>query len=181
VQAFLGMAVLAVLFRGVRRDGVAASELGVRVDNLLAAVLFFLALDAVPLLSVLGRAGVEDMRRSIDSQEVLTYWAWALFQQFLVTAGFWRHFRSAAGGGSAGDELRAAALAATVFALAHAPNGPLMGLVFVAEVVWLLGFARFRNLFALALAHAVAALVVKDAFVGRWLPSMKVGLGYWQR
>src|SRR5262249_36204265 len=82
---------------------------------------------------------------------------------------------------STGEEARASALAAAVFAAAHAPNLRLMGLVFAAELVWLLGFARFRNLFALALAHAAAALVVKHALVGTWLPSMKVGLGYWRR
>jgi hypothetical protein len=176
VQAALGLAALVVLVRGVRRDGVAPSALGLRVDNLLGATLFFLALDAVPVASILGFAGLRD----IGAGEVPAYWAWALFQQFVVTAGFWRLFRPAARRATMGEEARASMLAAALFAAAHAPNLPLMGLVFAAELVWLVGFARFRNLFALALAHAVAALAVKHALVGAWLPSMKVGLGYWR-
>jgi len=176
VQAALGAGALLVLARGVRRDGVAPRELGLRVDNLVGSAVFFLALDAVPLVPVLGRAGLPD----IAPGEVLTYSAWALFQQLLVTAGFWRHFRDPAGRSSLRDAVRASALAAAVFALAHAPNLPLMGLVFGAELVWLLGFSRFRSLFALALAHALAALVIKHALVGGWLPTMKVGLGYWR-
>jgi hypothetical protein len=49
--------------------------------------------------------------------------------------------------------------------------------VFGAELVWLFCFTRFSNLFALALAHSVAAIVVKHDLVPTWLPSMKVGLG----
>jgi hypothetical protein len=176
LQAAIGLIALVILVRAVRRDGVAPSELGLRVDNLLGAALFFLALDAVLLLSVIGRAGL----RAIRPEEVLIYGAWALFQQFVVAAAFWRVFRPAAGRASIAKEAGASALAAALFAAAHAPNLPLMGLVFAAELVWLLGFTRFRNLFALALAHALAALVVKHALVGAWLPSMKVGLGYWR-
>jgi hypothetical protein len=54
-----------------------------------------------------------------------------------------------------------------------------MGIVFVAELVWLACFTRFRNLFGLAVAHSVAAIVVKHDLVRGWLPSMKVGLRYW--
>ncbi|MGH9323229.1 MAG: CPBP family glutamic-type intramembrane protease, partial [Vicinamibacteria bacterium] len=84
----------------------------------------------------------------------------------LVVAGFWRNFRSNA------------FLTALVFSLAHAPNLPLMALVLVAETVWLLLFARFRNLLSFALAHALAALVVSHALVPDWLPSLRVGLHY---
>jgi len=176
VQALLGAAALVVLVRAVRQDGVALSALGLRVDNLPGAALFFLALDALPLLSMLGPAALAD----IGVEDALTYWAWATFQQFVVTTGFWRVFRPAAGRTTTGEEARASALAADLFAAAHAPNLRLMGLVFAAELVWLVGFARFRNLFALSLAHAVAALAARHALVGTWLPSMKVGLGYWR-
>jgi CAAX prenyl protease-like protein len=176
LQAVIGTAALLVIVAGVRRDGVAPSELGLRLDNFFGAAAVFLFLDAVALVPHAGFAGPHDVR----ARDVLVYCAWALFQQLVVTAGFWRHFRPTTGRASSGDELRASAAAAALFALAHAPNLPLMGLVFGAELVWLLAFSRFRNLFALALAHAVAALVVKHELVGTWLQTMKVGLGYWR-
>jgi hypothetical protein len=175
-QALLGAAAFLVLVRGLRRDHVAPAALGLRVDNLLAGLLFFLAVDTVAVVSVLGLRGLG----GIGAREAAIYWAWALFQQFVVAAGFWRLFRPPDRRASIAEEVRASALAAAVFSAAHAPNLPLMALVFAAELVWLLGFARFRNLLALAAAHALAALVVKHALVGAWLPSMKVGLGYWR-
>src|SRR5262245_11247560 len=75
VQATLGLVAVVVLVRAIRRDGVAPSALGLRVDNLPGAALFFLALDAVLVVSILGFAGLRD----IGAGEVLTYWAWALF------------------------------------------------------------------------------------------------------
>lgn len=177
LQSALGIGALLVIVGGVRRDGVALRALGLRVDNLLGACLFFLVLDALPLVAVAGLGGF----REVDVREVLTYFGWALFQQFVVVAGFWRHLRPGTGPWRSGrSELGAAALAAGLFALVHAPNVALMGLVFGAELVWLVCFTRFRNLFAFALAHSLAAIVVKHSLVPGWLPSMKVGLGYWR-
>jgi hypothetical protein len=177
VQSALGIAALLVIVGSVRRDGVPLSGLGLRVDNVLVAGVFVLALDALPLVAVAGLGGF----REVDVREVLTYSGWALFQQFVVVAGFWRHLRPGTGPWrSWRSELEAAALAAGLFALVHAPNVALMGLVFGAELVWLVCFTRFRNLFALALAHSLAAIVVKHSLVPGWLPSMKVGLGYWR-
>ncbi len=117
----------------------------------------------------------------LRSIEVLIYFAWALLQQFVIVAGAWRHFRQPTGSVTGWrSDAGAATLAAGVFALAHAPNLVLMGLVFGAELVWLICFTRFRNLFALALAHTLAAIVVQQDLVPAWLSTMKVGLRYWR-
>jgi hypothetical protein len=162
LQLGIGIAVVLAVFRSATMDGVALAELGVRVDNFPSASVAFLAL-------------------TLCLGEVAVYLGWALLQQFGVVAGFWRHLRPGNGPWrSWGGELGAATLAAGLFALAHAPNVRLMGLVFGAELVWLACFTRFRNLFALALAHSLAAIVVKHELVPHWLSSMKVGLGYWR-
>jgi hypothetical protein len=177
LQTAVGITVGLVVVRSATMDGVAFSELGVRVDNLPVSGVVFLALILLPLAALRGLARGADLRPG----EVAAYFGWALFQQFGVVAAFWRHVRPGTGPWrSWRSELGAAALAAGLFALAHAPNVRLMSLVFGAEMVWLAGFTRFRNLFALAFAHSLAAITVKHCLVPLWLPSMKVGLGYWR-
>jgi hypothetical protein len=177
LQLGLGIAVVLAVFRSATMDGVALAELGVRVDNFPSASVAFLALTLLPLMAMWELARGAHLRLG----EVAVYLGWALLQQFGVVAGFWRHLRPGNGPWrSWGGELGAATLAAGLFALAHAPNVRLMGLVFGAELVWLACFTRFRNLFALALAHSLAAIVVKHELVPHWLSSMKVGLGYWR-
>jgi hypothetical protein len=177
LQSVLGMGALVAIIRNAMRDGVALPELGLRVDNLLASSLLLLLVTVLPLAAVHLLAGRPGFRPS----EVLIYFGWALFQQFVVVAGFWRYFRRPTGPTTTWRRgLGAAVPAAGLFALVHAPNLELMSLVFAAELVWLVCFTRFRNLFALALAHALAATVIKHDLVPGGLSSMKVGLGYWR-
>ncbi len=177
LQATLGIGALVVIVRNAMRDGIASSELGFRIDNLFASSLVFLLVTVLPLAAAHRLAG----RSGFRPTGVFVYLGWAFFQQFVVVAGFWRYFREPTGTRSWWSTAGAAALTAALFALVHAPNLGLMGLVFAAELVWLVCFSRFRNLFALALAHSVAAIAVKHDLVPSWLPSMKVGLGYWWR
>jgi hypothetical protein len=176
LQGVLGIAASVVIVRSAIQGRVGLSELGSRVDNLVPSSFVFLLVTAVPLAAVHRLAGKPGLRPG----EVFIYTGWALFQQFVVVAGFWRHFRPATPEWTTWrTDLAAAAITAALFALAHAPNLVLMGLVFGAELVWLVCFTRFRNIFALALAHSVAAIVVKHDLVPGWLASMKVGFGYW--
>jgi hypothetical protein len=176
LQVVLGIGALLAIIRSAMRDGVALSDLGLRMDNLLVSSFVFLLLTVPPLAAVHVLAGKPGLR----SGEVLTYLAWAFFQQFVIVVGFWRYFRQPAWTMTRWrSALGAAALAAGLFAAVHAPNLALMGLVFAGELVWLVCFTWFRNLFALALAHSVAAIVVRHDLVPAWLSSMKVGLGYW--
>ncbi len=174
-QAVLGIAALLVIVRNAMRDGIAFTELGFRIDNLFASSFVLLLVTVLPLAAAHTLAGKPGLRPTA----VFIYLGWAFFQQFVVVAGFWRYFREPTGTRSWRSTAGAAALSAALFALVHAPNVALMELVFGAELVWLVCFTRFRNLFAVALAHSVAAIVVKHDLVPGWLPSMKVGLGYW--
>ncbi len=181
-QVALGTLGLGYVLWSARRDGVRLRWVGLRFDNLAVSTSIYGLSSAALLSPILVRAPLPSSLLS----EVPSYYVLAFFQQFLVTACFWRHFRTllrlpledVAG---AGGEGFAAALGASVFALAHAPNWGLMALVFLGESFWLFLFGRFRNLFALSLAHAGAALVVSHLLVPSWwLPSMNVGLGFWR-
>lgn len=165
LQGLLGAAAaLFLTLRLARTDG-SFAVIGLRLDNLLPSTAVFLT--ATALLAAPALCIGEPV--SIAPDEIFRYFFWALFQQFLVVAGFWRNLRENAW------------LTALAFSIAHAPNVPLMALVFAAETVWLLLFARFRNLASLALAHAGGALVASHALVPVYLPSLRVGLVYWTR
>lgn len=177
IQTVLGVAAAAFLLWSARRDRVELGQLGVRADNVLGSSVALIAPTAV-LLACLPWRGE---RFSLDTIELSSYFFWALFQQFLLVAGFWRHFRGTLESRRPiAREVVAAASTAGVFAAAHAPNARLAGLVFLAETLWLLLFARFRNLASLALAHAAAALFVAQTLVPDWLPSMTVGIRYFR-
>jgi hypothetical protein len=177
IQTALGVAAVAFLLWSARRDRVELAQIGVRADNVLGSSVAFLAPTAVLLASLPWRGE----RFSLSAFELSSYFLWALFQQFLLVAGFWRHFRGTLESRKPiARELVAAVSAAGVFAAAHAPNARLAGLVFLAEALWLVLFARFRNLGSLALAHAAAALFVAQTLVPEWLPSMTVGIRYWR-
>jgi hypothetical protein len=165
LQSLVGAAAVLGLLWRIARKKESLAELGVRVDNLLPAIGAYLLVSAI----LVAPAIVLNGEIEIAAEDVFEYFFWALFQQFLVVAGFWRNFR------------RRAFETALVFSLAHAPNVPLMALVFVVETLWLLLFRRFRNLFALALAHACAALVAGQTLVPEWLSSFRVGLHYLER
>jgi hypothetical protein len=166
--------------------------MGIRVDNLLASSALLLGVTAalaVAAIALRGRLGGE-LAFVFPLNELPSYFGWALFQQFVAVGAFWLPFRGWKGARASRVrspgvlfEGKAAIAVGVVFALAHAPNVGLMLLGFVAETLWLLAFhrRRCRNLFALSLAHAAAALVVSHHLVpSPWLPSMTVGLSYFR-
>ena len=104
---------------------------------------------------------------------VRTYWAYALWtftQQFLLQGFFLLRLLPTA--------KMAALAAATLFALAHIPN-PILA---VATLVWgfaaCLIFLRYRNLYPLAMAHAIFGVTIAIAIPGPVIRNMRVGLGY---
>ncbi len=72
----------------------------------------------------------------------------------------------------------AAFTAAVLFALAHLPN-PILT---VATLVWgfaaCLVFLRYRNLYSLAMAHAIFGITLAIAVPAPAIRNMRVGLGY---
>lgn len=72
----------------------------------------------------------------------------------------------------------AAFAAAGLFALAHLPNPVLVFLTVVWGSVACLVFLRYRNLFPLAIAHAVLGITIAVVVPGHVDHNMRVGLGY---
>jgi membrane protease YdiL (CAAX protease family) len=102
-----------------------------------------------------------------------TYALWAGVQQFLMLGFFLPRCL-----GLLGSRTPAAILAAVLFAVAHLPN-PLL-----TPITLLWGFAacrifhRYRNLYPMALAHAIVGITIAISVPGPVVHNMRVGLGY---
>jgi hypothetical protein len=107
---------------------------------------------------------------------IKTYWAyalWACFQQLLLQGFFLPRFL-----GLLPDGNKAAALAAGLFALAHLPNPILTPVTLLWGMAACLLFLRYRNLYPLAMAHAIFGITIAITIPGPVDHNMRVGLGY---
>jgi membrane protease YdiL (CAAX protease family) len=107
---------------------------------------------------------------------IKTYWAyalWACVQQLLLQGFFLPRFL-----GLSKNHGYVALLAATLFALAHLPNPILTPVTFLWGLAACLLFMRYRNLFPLALAHAIFGIAIAITIPGPIDHNMRVGYGY---
>jgi membrane protease YdiL (CAAX protease family) len=104
------------------------------------------------------------------------YWGyaiWAFAQQLLLQDFFLARFRRLI------RSPTLAALAATLtFSLAHLPNPILTIVTFVWGLAACLLFLRYRNLYPLAIAHAIFGIAIAVTLPGPLTRNMRVGLGY---
>lgn len=104
-----------------------------------------------------------------------SYAIWSGVQQFLLQCFFLSRLLRLLPG-----QRQAAFAAAGLFALAHLPNPVLVVLTIVWGSVACLVFLRYRNLYPLAIAHAVLGITIAVAVPGHVDHNMRVGLGYLQ-
>lgn len=105
-----------------------------------------------------------------------TYWAyavWACVQQFLLQCFFLLRFMRLLPGARS-----AAVAAAMIFAVAHLPSPILTAVTLLWGLAACFLFLRYRNLFPLALAHAILGITVAITIPGPLDHNMRVGLGY---
>jgi hypothetical protein len=107
---------------------------------------------------------------------VRRYWGyaiWAFAQQVLLQDFFLaRLLRLMRDPGSA------ALAAAAIFSLAHLPSPVLTVVTFVWGYAACLLFLHYRNLYPLALAHAIFGITIAITLPGPVIHNMRVGLGY---
>jgi membrane protease YdiL (CAAX protease family) len=107
---------------------------------------------------------------------IKTYWAyalWACVQQFLLLGFFLPRFLRLLPGTKS-----AAILAASLFALAHLPNPILTPVTLIWGLAACLLFLLYRNLYPLAMAHAILGITIAITVPGPVDHNMRVGLGY---
>jgi hypothetical protein len=104
------------------------------------------------------------------------YWAYALWagaQQFLLQCFFLLRLLRVFG-----SPKRAALAAAGLFTAAHLPNPLLASITLLWGVASCLLFLRYRNLYPLAMAHAILGVTIAITIPGPVDHNMRVGLGY---
>ena len=157
-----------------------AKQLGVGLNGLRQSswlALTALALAAV-VAGVLRGAGwqLPPIQRPIQLWRIGAYSIWALEQEFILNSFLFLNLEQLAG------TRRAVVLAALIFAVAHIPNPPLVALTLLAGLVFCTAFARYRNIWPLAVAHALLGITVAVSTPDSLTHHMRVGLGYrtWQ-
>jgi membrane protease YdiL (CAAX protease family) len=103
------------------------------------------------------------------------YALWALMQQFILQVYVLLRFLRLGM-----RRTPAVALAAVLFAIAHIPNPVLVSLTLVWGTISCLLFLRYRNLYALALAHGILGMCLAVTVPNHIHHHMRVGLGYLQ-
>jgi membrane protease YdiL (CAAX protease family) len=107
---------------------------------------------------------------------IQTFWAYAIWagaQQFLMLAFFLlRMLRLLPNAWSA------VAATALIFSLAHLPNPILTPVTLIWGVISCQIFLRYRNLYPLAMAHAILGIAIAITVPGPAIHNMRVGLGY---
>jgi membrane protease YdiL (CAAX protease family) len=107
---------------------------------------------------------------------IKTYWAyalWAAAQQFLMQCFFLLRLLRLLP-----STRFAAVIAALIFALAHLPNPILTTVTLIWGFAACLIFLRYRNLYPLAIAHAIFGIAIAVTVPGPVDHNMRVGLGY---
>jgi len=107
---------------------------------------------------------------------IQTYWAYALWaglQQFLLQCFFLSRLLRLI------PNAKLAALAAAlIFAIAHLPSTILTPVTLIWGFAACLLFLRYRNLYPLAMAHAIFGITIAITVPGPIDHNMRVGLGY---
>ncbi len=101
------------------------------------------------------------------------YAIWALEQQYLLQSFFLVRFESLLG-----DGWQALTAAVFLFCFAHIPNPILMAGTLLMAIIFCALFRHYRNIYALAVAHAMFGLSVAAVFPEAVLRHMRVGIGY---
>jgi hypothetical protein len=150
---------------GFRRGGFLSSLWVVLAAVMLSGAAIFIAIR------------IDTIRHPINARGwVMTfggYIVWSFVQQFLLQGYFLFRF------------LRllprrewAAVAAAVIFAAAHLPNPILTPITLMWGLCACFVFLRFRNVFPLAVAHALLGITVAITIPGPVVHNMRVGLGY---
>jgi hypothetical protein len=101
------------------------------------------------------------------------YAVWSFAQQFLMQSYFLYRFRQLLSG-----DAKTALAAAGIFAAAHLPNPILAPVTLLWGLVACFVFLRHRNIYPLAITHAMLGICVAITVPGPVIHNMRVGLGY---
>jgi hypothetical protein len=103
------------------------------------------------------------------------YLIWAVLQQFLLQIYFLLRLQRILGG-----KVAPVVAAAGLFSLAHLPNPVLTPITLVWGIAACVLFLRYRNIYALGIAHGILGLCVAVIVPEPLQHHMRVGIGYYR-
>jgi membrane protease YdiL (CAAX protease family) len=173
LRAFIG--VLLIASPWLHHDSL--DRLGLRLDNFWKALAGVLPISLVAASVAIG-AGF--FLKSIDPPRnaavaFAEYFAWAIAQQFALQSVILRRLEDIG--------LRGAApvAAAALFSLVHTPNPGLLILTFLGGLLWCSTFRRNPNIVAVALSHAILAVVIVSTLPPEATGGYRIGPPYLAR
>jgi len=101
------------------------------------------------------------------------YAIWALEQQFILNSLFYKRFEHLLG-----NTTQAVVVTALLFSLVHLPNPVLVPATFIGGLLFVEAFRRWRNIYPLAIAHAIFGLTLAMTFPDHWIRHMRVGISF---
>lgn len=107
-------------------------------------------------------------------RNILPYFFWALFQQFLLQSFIFLRMEGALG------ENLAVLVSSLFFTFAHLPNWPLTALTFFGALFFCDLFKRFRSIYPLGIAHFFMGMSIAYSFPTSLMHHMRVGLSFWK-
>ena len=106
---------------------------------------------------------------------VAIYICWAFVQEFMLQCFCVPMLRAMV------SRVSSLLLAGVVFAVAHLPNPSLTLVAFFGGVALTAIYARRRNLYVVALIHAVLGLTLAVSAPDAWFHQLRVGRHFWQK
>ena len=103
---------------------------------------------------------------------VAVYVCWAFVQEFMLQCFCLRMLRALV------SRISSLLLSGVVFAVAHLPNPSLTFVTFFAGVAFTAIYARKRNLYVVALIHAVLGLTLAVSAPDAWFHGLRVGRSF---
>jgi membrane protease YdiL (CAAX protease family) len=154
-----------------------AQSMGLRSANFLRSLWIVAVALLISALSIAIAIHFQTLHREHGPIAfVKRYWGYALWsfvQQLLLQDFFLRRLRLLLP-----TTGLAALTTATIFSIAHLPSPVLTTVTFLMGLAACLLFLRYRNLYPLAIAHAILGITLAITVPNAIIRNMRVGLGY---
>lgn len=165
------------IFVGTVREAHSFTGLGLRGSGFRKSlwIVAVAALVAALLITVAWKTNTLHATLSGFTPEIscVAYFLWALIQQFILIDVFLERLLKVAP-----TRSMAVMVTALLFSVAHIPNALLIAVTLVWGIAACVLFLHYRNLYTLALAHAIVGLTLAITVPDTMHHQMRVGMGY---
>jgi hypothetical protein len=150
-------------------------QIGFRADNFLPALRLLFLPTLIAVVSILLAAWLRNQHLSFTPvrPRFILVPLWALFQQYALQGFINRRAQIVLGTG-----WKSILLVSVIFSALHLPNPMLTVLTLIGGFVWAAVYQRQPNLFALAISHTIASIVLALTLAQNLFLNLRVGFKY---